>query len=157
MANFVFAQGTKVTWQQWDKTKSPWELIGVPVEFKAIKSVGASTKTRSIADVTTLKDDTVRKMPAKRDLGSLQLTFNLLDEAAATNERVLLGKAWQDGEYLQIVLDLPGDFDDVPPSGHNDNTMSFDGFISSISTPEVAVSDEPLTYTVEFTLTKPMV
>jgi len=89
-------------------------------------------------------------MPAKKDFGTVQLTFNLLDDTSASNEKVALEASWAAGDYIQIVINLPGTFDDT-----GDNQTKYNGFISSVGSPEVAVSDDVLTYTVEFTLTEP--
>ena len=156
MGDKVFSPGTVVTWQKWTTTADPWTLSGTATAFKGIKSVSGGTRTRTVADVTTLLDTTIDRRPVKRDLGTVQLTFNQLADADTTNERVKLDEAWDKGDILRIVVDFPGDWDNIKqPATTNKNQVVYDGFINSISKPPAEINDDPLTYTVELTLVLP--
>jgi len=146
--NPVFAVGTKASYQAYDNTGA---LTGTATNFLNLRGIGAGSKTRTIADVTSIQDTNIKRRPAKRDPGTVTLTLGLTDVAKATNEWTVLEKFWSDGTMLQIAIDLPGSFDDAATTPTASPAMyTFDGFISSISTPEISAgSDEMLTYTVE--------
>jgi hypothetical protein len=155
MANPVFALGAKVSYQEWDTAAVTPALKGTAVDFARLRGLGSSTKTRTIADVTTISDQEIRRRPARKDPGTLQITLGVTDTPQATNEFKVLEKYWSDGAMLQITVDLAGTFDDAstgPPVVPR--MFTFNGFISGISTPAIeSGSDEALTYTVDFQLT----
>jgi len=101
--------------------------------------------------VTSIQDTDIKRRPAKRDPGTVTLTLGLMDTAKATNEWTVLEGFWKNGTMLQVAIDLPGTFDDATTTPTTTPAMySFDGFIVSISTPEISAgSDDMLTYTVE--------
>ena len=146
--NPVFAVGTKATYQAYDNTGA---LTGAATQFGNLRGIGAGTKTRTVADVTSIQDTDIKRRPAKRDPGTVSLTLGLMDTAKATNEWTVLEGFWKSGTMLQIAIDLPGTFDDATTNPTATPAMySFDGFIVSISTPEISAgSDDMLTYTVE--------
>jgi hypothetical protein len=145
--NPVFAVGTKASYQAYDATGV---LTGTAATFLNLRGIGAGSKTRTIADVTSIQDTNIKRRPAKRDPGTVSLTLGLTDVTKATNEWTVLEKYWNDGTMLQIAIDLPGTFDDAGTAPTSSAMYTFDGFISSISTPEISAgSDEMLTYTVE--------
>lgn len=157
--NPVFALGAKVSYQEWDTTASTPVLKGTAVEFARLRGLGSSTKTRTIADVTTISDLEIRRRPARKDPGTLQITLGVTDTPQATNEWKILEKFWSDGAMIQIAVDLSGTWDGnfAGPGGTPTAVTTmyvFNGFISGISTPAVeSGSDEALTYTVDFQLT----
>ena len=156
MPNPVFPLGAKVYHQEWDTTANPATLKGTPVEFARLQGLGSSTKTRTIADVTTISDQEIRRRPARKDPGTLQITLGLTDTAPqATNEFKVLEKYWADGAMIQISVDLAGTFDDATTTPTAAPRMfTFNGFISGISTPPIeAKSDEAMTYVVDLQLT----
>ena len=146
--NPVFAVGTKATYQAYDNTGA---LTGTATQFGNLRGIGAGTKTRTVADVTSIQDADIKRRPAKRDPGTVSLTLGLMDTAKATNEWTVLEGFWKNGTMLQVAIDLPGTFDDATTTPTTTPAMySFDGFIVSISTPEISAgSDDMLTYTVE--------
>ena len=155
MANPVFALGAKVLYQEWDTAAATPVLKGTATEFARLRGLGSSTKTRTIADVTTISDQEMRRRPARKDPGTLQITLGLTDTPKATNEWKILEKFYADGAMVQISVDLAGTFDDGSTGPPVVPTMfTFNGFISGISTPAIeSGSDEALTYTVDFQLT----
>ena len=155
MANPVFALGAKVSYQEWDTAAVAPALKGTAVDFARLRGLGSSTKTRTIADVTTISDQEIRRRPARKDPGTLQITLGVTDTPQATNEWKILEKFWSDGAMLQITVDLAGTFDDpVTNPTAVPRMFLFNGFISGISTPAIeSGSDEALTYTVDFQLT----
>ena len=146
--NPVFAVGTKATYQAYDNTGA---LTGTATQFGNLRGIGAGTKTRTVADVTSIQDADIKRRPAKRDPGTVSLTLGLMDTAKANNEWTVLEGFWKNGTMLQVAIDLPGTFDDATTTPTTTPAMySFDGFIVSISTPEISAgSDDMLTYTVE--------
>ena len=160
MSNPVFALGARVSYQEWDLAATTPVLKGTAVEFARLRGLGSSTKTRTIADVTTISDLEIRRRPARKDPGTLQITLGVTDVAQATNEWKILEKFWNDGAMIQIAVDLSGAWDGnfAGPGGTPPAVVPtmyvFNGFISGISTPAVeSGSDEALTYTVDFQLT----
>lgn len=151
--NPVFATGTVATHQAYDATGA---LTGTAKNFANLRGIGAGTKTRTIADVTSIQDVDMKRRPAKRDPGTVTLTLGLTDEAKATNEWTILEGYWSNGTMLEIAVNLPGTFDDPTTTPAVTPAMyTFSGFIVSISTPEIsATSDDMLTYTVEMQRTK---
>jgi len=122
--NPVFAVGTRASYQAYDNAGA---LTGTATTFLNLRGIGAGSKTRTVADVTSIQDTNIKRRPAKRDPGTVSLTLGL------------------------IAIDLPGVFDDATTTPSVTSALyTFDGFISSISTPEISAgSDEMLTYTVE--------
>ena len=159
MPNPVFALGARVTFQEWDTAASPAVLKGTAVDFARLRGLGSSTKTRTVADVSTISDLEIRRRPARKDPGTLQITLGVTDAPQATNEWKKLEKLWDDGAMLQIAVDLSGTWDGnfAGPSGTPaavPTMFIFNGFISGITTPPIeSGSDEALTYTVDFQLT----
>ena len=148
MPNPVFSVGTKCTHQAYDAAGT---LTGAAVQFMNLRGIGAGTKTRTVADVTSIQDLDMKRRPAKRDPGTVSLTLGVLDTDKKTNEWTILEKYWSDGTMLQIAIDLAGTFDDATTTPSASPALyTFNGFITSISTPEISAgSDEMLTYTVE--------
>lgn len=146
--NPVFAVGTRASYQAYDNAGA---LTGTATTFLNLRGIGAGSKTRTVADVTSIQDTNIKRRPAKRDPGTVSLTLGLTDVTKATNEWTVLEKFWNDGTMLQIAIDLPGVFDDATTTPTVTSALyTFDGFITSISTPEISAgSDEMLTYTVE--------
>jgi hypothetical protein len=159
MSNPVFSLGAKISYQEWDLTAAAPTLKGTPTEFARLRGLGSSTKTRTIADVTTISDLEIRRRPARKDPGTLQITLGLTDDAIASNEWKKLEKFYSDGSMIQIAVDLAGAWDGsfAGPSGTPaavPTMFVFNGFISGISTPPIeSGSDEALNYTVDFQLT----
>ena len=153
--NPVFALGAKISYQEWDTSASTPALKGAAVEFARLRGLGSSTKTRTIADVTTISDLEIRRRPARKDPGTLQITLGVTDTPQATNEWKILEKFWSDGAMIQISVDLSGTWaDKTTTPAVLPQLFVFNGFISGISTPAVeSGSDEALTYTVDFQLT----
>jgi hypothetical protein len=160
MSNPVFALGAKISYQEWDTTAATPTLKGAATEFARLRGLGSSTKTRTIADVTTISDLEIRRRPARKDPGTLQITLGLTDEAIVSNEWKKLEKFYADGSMIQIAVDLAGAWDGSfagpggTPAAVLPTMFVFNGFISGISTPPIeAGSDEALNYTVDFQLT----
>lgn len=144
-----FAVGTTATYQTYDATGA---LTGTPIKFTRLRGFSVNTKSRTVADVSDIEDEEIRRRPVRRDPGTLTLTLGLTNQDKADNQYIKLDKLLIDGTMLRIVVNLPGTFDDAgtTPNVAGD-ILKFDGFFSSIGTPDIAVgNDEMLTYTAEF-------
>jgi hypothetical protein len=113
---------------------------GTASDLTNLKSVGGSTVTRSMADVTALADTTLQRIPSRNDRGTLQLTFFLTDTATATNQITDLKTKLTSGTHCRINVNLPG--------STIDDMFQYDGYITEVGEPEIGASDDALTYTV---------
>ena len=115
---------------------------GTATTANYLKSVGANEATTAMADVTALADTVLKKKPARVDPGTTDFTFFLDNTAVATNQLNTFKSARDNKSKVVFTINLPDPFDDTT------TWISYTGYISSISQPEVAAGDEPLTYTV---------
>lgn len=120
---------------------------GVPggtTTISNVVSVGGGAYTKNTADVTGLADTTIQRLPARGDSGTVQLTIFLDDTATATNQYTVLKGRMTSGTHTRISVNLPGaTIDDLQP---------YDGYITEVTTPEIASSDDALRYTVTLQL-----
>lgn len=152
-SNPVFAVGTVATYQLYD---AKGDLIGTPIKFRRLRGLTPANMTRTVADVTDIEDFEIRRRPVRRDPGTLSLTLGLTDEAKADNQWCELRDLFEAGTIMQIVLNLPGTFDDTGTDPNiKGDIFIYDGFISGLGQPDVSAgSDEMLTYSLEFQRTK---
>lgn len=118
-------------------TSTPTALVG-------LLSIGGNTATMAMADVTALADSTLARLPSRLDPGTVQLTFLLDDTATATNQLTALKTRQTSKTKSVIAVGLPGTTIDT--------LLTWTGYISEVTTPEVATGDEPLKYTVTMTV-----
>ena len=75
-----------------------------------------------------------------------QFTFQLNDTATATNEWSALNTLLGAGTLITVTVNMPGAFDSTA-------LYSWSGFLSDLTTPELAANDTMLTYTATLTVT----
>jgi hypothetical protein len=115
-----------------------------PVTITTLKSIGGNTESMSMADVSGLADTTLVKAPARLDPGTVQFTCYLDDTVSGSNQFSTI-RGYQTGKTaVTVAVTLPGSI--------SDSFLSWTGYISETSTPELAAGDDALTYT--FTLTQ---
>lgn len=118
------------------------EPSGSPAALTNLRGVGGNEGTMSFADVTALADSTLKRLPARLDPGTVQITFYLDDTAVATNQLAAL-KAKRDAKQkVTVAVNLPGSFDDAS------TLISYTGYIATVSNPEIMAGDDALTYTI---------
>jgi hypothetical protein len=113
---------------------------GSPTDLTNLKTVGGSTVSRTMADVTALGDTTLQRIPSRNDKGTLQLTFFLTDTATATNQITNFKTRLTDGTHSRINVNLTG--------STIDDMFQYDGYVTEVGEPEIGASDDALTYTV---------
>lgn len=117
---------------------------GATTAISNLISVGGTTYTKNTADVTGLSDTTIQRLPARIDVGTVQLTIFLDDTATASNQYTALKLRLTNGTHTRIALNLPG-------SGIDD-MYTYDGYITEVGSPEIGASDDALRYTVTLQL-----
>lgn len=113
---------------------------GSPTDLTNLKTVGGSTVSRSMADVTALGDTTLQRIPSRNDKGTLQLTFFLTDTATATNQITDFKTRLTSGTHSRVNVNLTG--------STIDDMFQYDGYVTEVGEPEIGASDDALTYTV---------
>jgi hypothetical protein len=117
---------------------------GAAVALNFLVTIGGSTFSTAMSDVTGVSDTTIQRLPARFDKGTLQLTMFLDDTATATNQWTVLRTRQTNKTHTRISVGLPG--------SSIDDMYNYDGYISEVSTPEVGTTDEALRYTVTLQL-----
>lgn len=117
---------------------------GTTAALSGLISIAANARSIAFADVTALSDTTLQRIPVRADPGTVQLTIFLDDTATASNLWTVLNTRRTGKVHTRITVDLPG--------ANIDGLLTYDGYISEISTPEVAASDEALRFTVSLQL-----
>jgi hypothetical protein len=117
---------------------------GAAVALNFLVTIGGSTFSTAMSDVTGVSDTTIQRLPARFDKGTLQLTMFLDDTATATNQWTVLRTRQTNKVHTRISVGLPG--------SSIDDMYNYDGYISEVSTPEVGTTDEALRYTVTLQL-----
>lgn len=115
-----------------------------PTNLTNLISIGGNTATMSMADVSGVADSTLAKLPARIDPGTVQLTFFLDDTATATNQLTALKTRMTGKTKSVIVVNLPGTTVDT--------LLTWTGYITEVTTPEVGASDDAMRYTVTLTV-----
>jgi hypothetical protein len=117
---------------------------GTTAALSGLISIAANARSIAFADVTALSDTTLQRIPVRADPGTVQLTIFLDDTVTASNLWTVLNTRRTSKVHTRITVDLPG--------ANIDGLLTYDGYISEISTPEVAASDEALRFTVSLQL-----
>jgi hypothetical protein len=117
---------------------------GTTAALSGLISIAANSRSIAFADVTALSDTTLQRIPVRADPGTVQLTIFLDDTATASNLWTVLNTRRTSKVHTRITVDLPG--------SSIDGLLTYDGYISEISTPEVSASDEALRFTVSLQL-----
>jgi len=117
---------------------------GTTASLSGLVSIAANARSMAFADVTALSDTTLQRIPVRDDPGTVQLTIFLDDTGTATNLFTVLNGRRTAKTRTRVTVDLPG--------ANIDGLLVYDGYISEISTPEVASSDEALRFTVTLQL-----
>lgn len=115
-----------------------------PTNLTNLISIGGNTATMSMADVSGVADSTLAKLPARIDPGTVQLTFFLDDTATATNQLTALKTRMTGKTKSVIAVNLPG--------SSVDTLLTWTGYITEVTTPEVGASDDAMRYTVTLTV-----
>jgi hypothetical protein len=139
MPDIVFPAGTTATIKD--------EPSGSPTALSNLRSIGGNESTIAFGDITALSDSTLKKRPARIDPGTLTLTFLLDDTAAGSNQVATLKTKRDSKQKVTLSVNLPGSWDDSTA------LISYTGYLSSVGYPEIAMGDEPLTYTVGLQVT----
>lgn len=115
-----------------------------PTNLTNLISIGGNTATMSMADVSGVADSTLARLPARIDPGTVQLTFFLDDTATATNQLTALKTRMTGKTKSVIAVNLPG--------SSVDTLLTWTGYITEVTTPEVGASDDAMRYTVTLTV-----
>ena len=114
-----------------------------PATISYLKSIGGNTQTTATADVSGLADTTLVKAPARLDPGAIQLTL-FLDSTTSASNQFTTFKGYQTGKTaVTVTITLPGSIVDT--------FEQFSGYITEMTTPELAAGDDALTYTMTLT------
>jgi len=120
------------------------ETTGTPVALANLISVGPNTATIATSDQTGLADSTLVKYPARIDPGTVQLEFFLDDTGTSTNQLTLF-RARLTGKTKSVVaVDFTGTTIDT--------LITYTGYITDVTTPNVAAGDDTLKYQVTMTI-----
>lgn len=139
MADPLFSQGTVIKWKTWTGA-----AFSAGTDLVDLRSITGNQRTMSFSDTTSLSDTRTRRRPGRIDFGTLTLTFTFTNEPVATNQFALLRTALEGKVRQKLEVNLADSFDD------STNIMSFEGYFSSISYPDVNIDDNVLTYQVSF-------
>lgn len=140
MPDVVFPQGTTVEMAT-QATGGTW---GTATPLPNLRSLNGNTRTMSFSDTTSLSDNRIRRRPARMDYGTLSMEFALVDDPTATNQLKTLRDALEARQRHKLTVKLPGTFDDTTP------LIEYEGFFSSVSTPDVRIDDNLMSYSVTF-------
>ena len=146
MPDVIFPAGTTASLQYWlaaDTTTA----TGTSVTLAGVKTFTANEVTLGFGDTSPVNHSGLLvKRPSKRiEPGTFSITFFLDDTTTATNQYKVLKDRLTTYLRNTVTVNLPGSFDDTTSP-----LDSLVGFVSGVSTPEIAQSDEALTYTVTF-------
>lgn len=120
------------------------ETTGTPVALVNLISVGPNTATIATSDQTGLADSTLVKYPARIDPGTVQLEFFLDDTGTSTNQLTLF-RARLTGKTKSVVaVDFTGTTIDT--------LITYTGYITDVTTPNIAAGDDTLKYQVTLTI-----
>ena len=111
-----------------------------PTTLSNLVSIGGNSATRGKIDVTVLADTTMASLPGRTDPGEVVLTFILDDTSTASNQLTALKTRWSGTTKSVIAVNLPG--------STVDNLLTWTGYITNVTTPEVTGEDTSLRYTV---------
>lgn len=120
------------------------ETTGTPTALANLISVGPNSATIATSDQTGLADSTLVKYPARIDPGTVQLEFFLDDTGSATNQLTLFRARLTGKTKSVIAVDFSGTAIDT--------LVSYTGYITDVTTPNVAAGDDTLKYQVTMTI-----
>lgn len=120
------------------------ETTGSASSLANLISIGTNSQTAATSDQTGLSDTTIVKYPARVDPGTVQLEFYLDDTATATNQLTTFKTKLTAKTKCVVTVDFSGT--DI------DTLLSYTGYVTDVTTPNVAASDDTLRYTVTLTL-----
>lgn len=115
-----------------------------PSQVSFLKSIGGNEQITSMSDVSALLDGTLVKAPNRLDPGTIQLTLFLDSTAGGSNQWTTLKGYQTNKTAVTITLTLPGSITGIIPP--------FSGYVSGVTTPEMAAGDDAMTYTITITL-----
>lgn len=120
------------------------ETTGTPIPLVNLISVGPNSATIATSDQTGLADSTLVKYPARIDPGTVQLEFFLDDTGTATNQLTLF-RARLTGKLKSVIaVDFTGTAIDT--------LITYTGYITDVTSPNVAAGDDTLKYQVTMTI-----
>jgi hypothetical protein len=120
------------------------ETTGTPAALLNLISVGPNSATIATSDQTGLADTTLVKYPARIDPGTVSLEFFLDDTATSTNQLTTL-RARLTGKTKSVVaVDFTG--------SAIDTLITYTGYITDVTTPNIAAGDDTLKYQVTLTI-----
>jgi hypothetical protein len=120
------------------------ETTGTPTALANLISVGPNSATIATSDQTGLADATLVKYPARIDPGTVQLEFFLDDTGTSTNQLTLF-RARLTGKTKSVVaVDFTGTTIDT--------LITYTGYITDVTSPNVAAGDDTLKYQVTMTI-----
>ena len=120
------------------------ETTGTPVALANLISVGPNSATIATSDQTGLADSTLVKYPARIDPGTVQLEFFLDDTGTSTNQLTLFRARLTGKTKSVIAVDFTGTAIDT--------LITYTGYITDVTTPNVAAGDDTLKYQVTLTI-----
>jgi hypothetical protein len=120
------------------------ETTGTPTPLLNLISVGPNSSTIATSDQTGLADSTLVKYPARIDPGTVQLEFFLDDTATSTNQLTTLRARLTGKTKSVIAVDFTGTAIDT--------LITYTGYITDVTTPNIAAGDDTLKYQVTLTI-----
>ena len=133
---FVFPAGSSATLANTDTTASI---------TLSVTSIGGVSRSIAMADITTLTDTTLVKLPSRIDPGQVTVECYLDDTATATNHLTII-KARVTNKTLSLLsVNLPGT--------NIDTLCVYTGYVMSTTDPTVALGDDVLKFSFTMQIT----
>ena len=133
---FVFPAGSSATLANTDTTASI---------TLSVTSIGGVSRSIAMADITTLTDTTLVKLPSRIDPGQVTVECYLDDTATATNHLTII-KARVTNKTLSLLsVNLPGT--------NIDTLCVYTGYVMSTTDPTVALGDDVLKFSFNMQIT----
>lgn len=120
------------------------ETTGSASSLTNLVSIGSTSATAATSDQTGLSDTTLVKYPARIDPGTVQLEFFLDDTATATNQLTAFRSKLTGKTKCVVTVDFSGTAIDT--------LLSYTGYVTDVTTPNIAAGDDTLKYTVTLTI-----
>ena len=120
------------------------ETTGAATTLANLVSIGTNSSTAATSDQTGLSDTTLVKFPARIDPGTVQLEFFLDDTATASNQLTSFRSRLTGKTKSVVTVDFTG--------SAIDSLLSYTGFVTDVTTPNIAAGDDTLRYTVTLTI-----
>ena len=133
---YVFPAGSSATLANTDSTASI---------TLSVTSIGGVSRSIAMADVTTLTDTTLVKLPARIDPGQVTVECYLDDTVTATNHLTIIRARVTNKTLSLLSVNLPGT--------NIDTLCVYTGYVMSTTDPTVALGDDVLKFSFNMQIT----